>query len=132
MTKIKNILLSILNIYSYLSIVLHELAHIIALLVTGSGLEKVEIKKSKNCDFSVTLTNKNFMSKRKVFLVAFAPFLVPVIFAVLSFFSWISLIIFVYLLTNFRLGRTLPSKTDFEAYRKYDETLDKILGFDCE
>jgi hypothetical protein len=114
--KIKNIGISILNIYSYVSVFFHELSHIFALVILGLGVTNIRIKRYANCDLGMTLENKRYMSTNKLRLVSYSPYLVIVLFAILACFSTTFLVLFVYTLTNLRKGRALPSERDIKTF----------------
>lgn len=118
MKKIKDILKSVWNLYGYLSILIHEFSHIIAMILVNSGIDKINIKMHENMNIECLISTKREISKRKVFIVAFAPFAAVALIGVLAIFSKVCLVFFVYELTNFVPGRTLPSEVDVVAYYK--------------
>jgi len=120
---------TILNIFSLVSVFFHELAHIIALVVVGVGVRRINIERLKNFDFSVVVLGKEegSLTKTKVFIVAFAPVAVIIVFGVLAIFSKIALGLFVYTLLNLRFGRALPSKIDIATFKNFEVDVEEEI-----
>ena len=110
----------IYNIYSYISIFLHELSHLIMIYLVGAKVERVTFEKRENLGFGVLIETDRKVSKFKSFLLAYSPYLVIVLFGVLALFNNIFLVLFVYTLTNLFEGVALPSKEDKEFFRSFD------------
>jgi hypothetical protein len=127
MKTLKNIFVSILNIYSYGSLFLHELSHIIMIYLVGAKLYKIDITKEKNYDLEVLVYSDRFLSKIKTMLVAYSPILMIILIGVLAIFSNVFLILFLYTLTNLRSGLALPSKIDIDSVKNYDNNLKVFL-----
>lgn len=123
----------IYNIYSYLSILLHELSHLVMIYLVGAKVERVTFEKRENLGFGVLIETDRKVSKFKSFLLAYSPYLVIVLFGVLALFSNIFLVLFVYTLTNLFEGVALPSKEDKEFFRSFDTVEDEeCFDFDLE
>ena len=123
----KHILSSILNIYSYGSLFLHELSHFIMIYLVGAKLRKIEIKKEEECGLSVLIYTDRFLSKTKTFLVSYSPVFMIVLIGVLAIFNVVFLVLFFYTLTNLRIGIALPSHIDMDSFKNYDENYKKFL-----
>ncbi len=123
----------IYNIYSYFSIFLHELSHLVMIYLVGAKVERVTFEKRENLGFGVLIETDRKVSKFKSFLLAYSPYLVIVLFGVLALFSNIFLVLFVYTLTNLFEGVALPSKEDKEFFRSFDTVEDEeCFDFDLE
>jgi hypothetical protein len=116
----KKTLTKIWNLYGILSLVIHELSHIVVMLIVGCGVKKITIKKNKNLNFSCLIESKKRISKLKVFFVSFSPILFLLIISILSIFLNFFLILLMYELTNLTKGRTLPSDQDIFEYQLFD------------
>jgi len=121
----------IYNIYSYISIFLHELSHLIMIYLVGAKVERVTFEKRENLGFGVLIETDRKVSKFKSFLLAYSPYLIIVLFGVLALFSNIFLVLFVYTLTNLFEGVALPSKEDKEFFRSFD-TEEEYFVFNLE
>lgn len=121
----------IYNIYSYISIFLHELSHLIMIYLVGAKVERVTFEKRENLGFGVLIETDRKVSKFKSFLLAYSPYLIIVLFGVLALFSNIFLVLFVYTLTNLFEGVALPSKEDKEFFRSFD-TEEEYFDFNLE
>jgi len=117
MRKIKDILLSILNIYSVVSLFIHEASHIFMIYLLGGKVSKISIKKREHCSFSVLIDSEKDASIFKTFLISFSPIFALILVGVLSIFSNFFLILFIYLLTTLRKGYTLPSSVDIDSFK---------------
>ena len=117
----------IYNIYTYLSIFLHELSHILMVYVLGSKIESVSFECESDDSVSVLLElDEKNLSKFKSFLFAYSPYMMIILIGFLSIFSTFFLILFVYTLTNFIEGIALPSKVDKEFFRTCGEEFVEI------
>ena len=123
----------IYNVYTYLSILFHELSHILVVYLLGSKIEKVTVKKDSLLSVSVLLElEKKEFSRTQAFLFAYSPYLVIILFGVLSFFSNFFLVLFVYTLTNAIEGLALPSKVDKHFFKTYGNAEVNVLEYECD
>lgn len=122
---LKNIVASIWNLYAYPSVFIHELSHVIALYLVGCYIKKFELEVYKNLNFKLSIYNKREFTKRKLFVVNYAPVFAFVLIGILAIFSNVFLVIFAYEVTNLTKGRTLPSKIDINTYKEYCKVLDE-------
>ena len=120
MKRIKNVLIMVWNIYGILSLVMHEISHIIVMCLLFVGIRKIEFSREKNLSFGCLIMSRSRVSRWKVFLISFSPVMLFLVILVLSFFSVTFLVIMIYCLTNMQSGRTLPSETDIDAFQFYD------------
>jgi hypothetical protein len=96
--------------------------------LVGAKVTECRIMKSKNCDFIISMNSDRMLSKTKTMLVAYSPIIMIVLIGLLAIFSNIFLILFLYILTNLRKGRALPSDTDIMTIKKYDDLLVEFLN----
>jgi len=122
---LKNIIISLWNLYAYPAVFIHELSHVIALFIVGCYVKKFELEIYKNFNFKLSIYNKREFTRKKLFIVNYAPIFAFVLIGIFAIFSNIFLIIFLYQITNLTKGRTLPSKIDINTYKEYCKVLNE-------
>jgi hypothetical protein len=95
------------------ALILHEVSHILVAYVLGGKLNGVKVKEHTKGHI-VCLLNITGLTDKSVKFVAFAPIIVPIIFALIAFLSpEVSGACLTYAVINWKT--TLPSTTDFKV-----------------
>jgi len=103
-------------------IVLHEISHIIAMLLTGIGFEKFVVEGKwfeidENENPTVIVYSKTVKTRRVQFFVSYSQIIMFAIFVGLAFVSNFFLILSIYSIISIKA--TLPSKTDIDNYKNF-------------
>ena len=117
-----DILLISYRIFSIPMIVLHEISHIIAMLLTGIGFEKFVVEGKwfeidENENPTVIVYSKTVKTRRVQFFVSYSQIIMFAIFVGLAFVSNFFLILSIYSIISIKA--TLPSKTDIDNYKNF-------------
>jgi len=105
------------NIFCFPALLIHEFSHVIAALLTFHKVTKVKITFNPNTGRVITKDDlsRSFLSE---IIIGLSPLFTLITFFVLSFFSTISLVIFIYMILS--LETSLPSSIDIDNIKMYN------------